>query len=70
MKFNVGVLTSESFTVAHIIVFENGIVLRSPPVEWLGIDEQKKVADDFEDIVNDMKNGTLQFDESFNPTPA
>jgi len=67
MRFNVGVITKDGFVAAHVLYFENGIVLRSKPIEWLGIDETKIVADEFEAVVESLKSGNIQFDETLTP---
>jgi hypothetical protein len=63
IKFNIGVITQEGFIKAHIIVFENGIVLHSKSSLWIGTTAADQLKLDFEQVIEALKNGSLEFDD-------
>lgn len=67
MKFNVGELTQEGFISGYVVVFENGMILRSPSPLWLEQSERDKMHFDFDAVVEALKNNSLTYDENLNP---
>lgn len=71
MRVNAGTLSQEDFPSGYILLFENGLALRSPSVLWLGKAQAAEVTRQFEEIVEALKTGSLVYDESFQPeTPT
>lgn len=67
MKFNVGKLTQEGFISGYVVVFENGMILRSQSPLWLEQSERDKMRFDFDAVVEALKNNSLTYDENLNP---
>lgn len=51
MKAEIVTFTQEGFTAARGIKFENGLILRSPNVLWLGKDGREEAEKQFNEVI-------------------
>jgi hypothetical protein len=51
MKYNHGVLSQEGFDSGYVIVFENGLVLKTKSVLWAGRDGKEEVRKQLDEVL-------------------
>ena len=56
MKARIGVIEKETFVANHIIQFENGLLLKTKEVLWIGKEESDKVKKQFEEVVDELRS--------------
>lgn len=60
MRFNVGVKTQEGFESGFVIVFENGLVLHTKSVLWVGTEEKEKVRQQYEEVIEKLQKAGFE----------
>jgi hypothetical protein len=63
MKFNIGTTNQEGFVSSFVIVFENGLVLKSNSILWETQQESDALQKKFDEVVEELKANGFEFSE-------
>lgn len=63
MKINVGILSQEGFESGFVILFENGLELRTKSVFWMVEEEKDKVRQQFDEVVARLQERGFELSE-------
>lgn len=64
MLFNVRSLSQEGFDSGYVIIFENGLVLKTESILWSSVDEKIKIKSSFDEVVNKLELSGFKRSES------